>query len=119
MTGSFNFSKAAEESNAGNLLVFQDSALAAKFTATGWSTPSIRSLTPGRQNRRSEQFESFLPVSCKRRQTANQVTTPGCALSLERGLPLTRWFLAVSKILLFLIDQRGGVCRDDRPLRGF
>lgn len=33
LTGSFNFTKAAEESNAENLLVIQDAALAAKYTA--------------------------------------------------------------------------------------
>jgi phosphatidylserine/phosphatidylglycerophosphate/cardiolipin synthase-like enzyme len=33
LTGSFNFTKAAEQSNAENLLVIQDSALAAKYTA--------------------------------------------------------------------------------------
>lgn len=33
LTGSFNFTKAAEESNAENLLVIQDPALAAKYTA--------------------------------------------------------------------------------------
>ena len=33
LTGSFNFTKAAEEKNAENLLVIQDAALAAKFTA--------------------------------------------------------------------------------------
>jgi len=36
LTGSFNFSKAAEESNAENLLVIQDAALAAKYT-TNWA----------------------------------------------------------------------------------
>ena len=33
LTGSFNFTKAAEEKNAENLLVIQDAALAAKYTA--------------------------------------------------------------------------------------
>ena len=33
LTGSFNFTKAAEEKNAENLLVIQDTALAAKYTA--------------------------------------------------------------------------------------
>ena len=33
LTGSFNFSKAAEESNAENLLVIQDAAIAAKYSA--------------------------------------------------------------------------------------
>src|ERR1035437_1609406 len=33
LTGSFNFTKAAEEHNAENLLVIQDAALAAKYTA--------------------------------------------------------------------------------------
>ena len=33
LTGSFNFTKAAEEDNAENLLVIQDPALAAKYTA--------------------------------------------------------------------------------------
>ena len=33
VTGSFNFTKAAEQSNAENLLVIEDSALAAKYTA--------------------------------------------------------------------------------------
>lgn len=33
ITGSFNFSKAAEESNAENLLVIDDAALAAKYAA--------------------------------------------------------------------------------------
>ena len=33
LTGSFNFTKAAEESNAENLLVIQDAALAAKYAA--------------------------------------------------------------------------------------
>jgi phosphatidylserine/phosphatidylglycerophosphate/cardiolipin synthase-like enzyme len=32
LTGSFNFTKAAEENNAENLLVIQDAALAAKYT---------------------------------------------------------------------------------------
>ncbi len=36
LTGSFNFSKAAEESNAENLLVVQDAALAARYT-TNWN----------------------------------------------------------------------------------
>jgi phosphatidylserine/phosphatidylglycerophosphate/cardiolipin synthase-like enzyme len=35
ITGSFNFTKAAEENNAENLLVIQDPALAAKYT-TNW-----------------------------------------------------------------------------------
>ena len=35
LTGSFNFTKAAEDSNAENLLVIQDPALAAKYT-TNW-----------------------------------------------------------------------------------
>ena len=35
LTGSFNFTKAAEENNAENLLVIHDSALAAKYT-TNW-----------------------------------------------------------------------------------
>jgi phosphatidylserine/phosphatidylglycerophosphate/cardiolipin synthase-like enzyme len=35
LTGSFNFTKAAEEKNAENLLVIQDAALAAKYT-TNW-----------------------------------------------------------------------------------
>jgi phosphatidylserine/phosphatidylglycerophosphate/cardiolipin synthase-like enzyme len=35
VTGSFNFTKAAEENNAENLLVIQDPALAAKYT-TNW-----------------------------------------------------------------------------------
>ena len=55
ITGSFNFTKAAEESNAENLLVIQDPALAAKYTAnwrvhlkhsepyTGPSEPSTKS----------------------------------------------------------------------------
>jgi len=33
LTGSFNFTKAAEENNAENLLVIQDAALAAKYMA--------------------------------------------------------------------------------------
>jgi phosphatidylserine/phosphatidylglycerophosphate/cardiolipin synthase-like enzyme len=33
LTGSFNFTKAAEESNAENLLVIKDAALAKKYTA--------------------------------------------------------------------------------------
>ena len=33
LTGSFNFTKAAEENNAENLLVIQDTQLAAKYTA--------------------------------------------------------------------------------------
>lgn len=33
ITGSFNFTKAAEERNAENLLVIRDSRLAAKYTA--------------------------------------------------------------------------------------
>jgi len=37
LTGSFNFTKAAEESNAENLLVIQDSALAARYAAN-WQT---------------------------------------------------------------------------------
>lgn len=36
LTGSFNFTKAAEENNAENLLVIQDAALAAKYTVN-WS----------------------------------------------------------------------------------
>ena len=36
ITGSFNFTKAAEESNAENLLVIQDPVLAAKYLAN-WS----------------------------------------------------------------------------------
>ena len=51
LTGSFNFSKAAEESNAENLLVIQDGALAAKYT-TNWqahakhSQPYTRTAKP-------------------------------------------------------------------------
>jgi phosphatidylserine/phosphatidylglycerophosphate/cardiolipin synthase-like enzyme len=37
LTGSFNFTKAAEENNAENLLVIQDAALAAKY-AQNWQT---------------------------------------------------------------------------------
>ena len=37
LTGSFNFTKAAEENNAENLLVIQDPALAAKYAAN-WQT---------------------------------------------------------------------------------
>jgi phosphatidylserine/phosphatidylglycerophosphate/cardiolipin synthase-like enzyme len=37
LTGSFNFTKAAEESNAENLLVIQDPTLAAKYTHN-WQT---------------------------------------------------------------------------------
>ena len=37
LTGSFNFTKAAEEGNAENLLVIQDPALAARYTKN-WQT---------------------------------------------------------------------------------
>jgi len=37
LTGSFNFTKQAEEHNAENLLVIEDSALAGKFTQN-WKT---------------------------------------------------------------------------------
>jgi phosphatidylserine/phosphatidylglycerophosphate/cardiolipin synthase-like enzyme len=42
MTGSFNFTKAAEMNNAENLLVIQDAALAAKYTAN-WQAHLIHS----------------------------------------------------------------------------
>ena len=42
ITGSFNFTKAAEESNAENLLVIQDADLAASMRRTGRSTWGIR-----------------------------------------------------------------------------
>jgi phosphatidylserine/phosphatidylglycerophosphate/cardiolipin synthase-like enzyme len=42
LTGSFNFTKAAEESNAENLLVIRDAPLAAKYKAN-WETHSAHS----------------------------------------------------------------------------
>ena len=48
VTGSFNFTKAAEEKNAENLLVINDSALAAQYTAN-WTTHERHSEEYARQ----------------------------------------------------------------------
>ena len=48
ITGSFNFTKAAEENNAENLLVIQMRRSRGNTPTTGRSTRSIRSLTAGR-----------------------------------------------------------------------
>jgi len=42
LTGSFNFTKAAEENNAENLLVIQDAAIASKYEQN-WQTHFSRS----------------------------------------------------------------------------
>jgi phosphatidylserine/phosphatidylglycerophosphate/cardiolipin synthase-like enzyme len=49
ITGSFNFTKAAEESNAENLLVIRDEKLAAKYVKNGRSTWRIRHRMSGRR----------------------------------------------------------------------
>jgi phosphatidylserine/phosphatidylglycerophosphate/cardiolipin synthase-like enzyme len=48
MTGSFNFTKAAEENNAKNLLVIEDAKLAAQ-NAANWQRHLARSEAPHRE----------------------------------------------------------------------
>jgi phosphatidylserine/phosphatidylglycerophosphate/cardiolipin synthase-like enzyme len=50
LTGSFNFTKAAEDDNAENLLVIQDPALAAKYTANWQAHLSHSEVYQGKSN---------------------------------------------------------------------
>jgi len=49
LTGSFNFTKAAEDNNAENLLVIDDSSLAGKYTTNWWVHEKHSELYLGRQ----------------------------------------------------------------------
>jgi hypothetical protein len=55
LTGSFNFTRAAEEHNAENLLVINDPVLAKQYIGTGTRTSSTRSLTSGITSQRNRQ----------------------------------------------------------------
>jgi len=63
ITGSFNFTKAAEESNAENLLVVDDAGLAQKYTAN-WNTHLAHSV-PYDGNAAQRQFGSRATVSSR------------------------------------------------------